>query len=71
MERETPSDFMKSVASTIRDAVKLKARMLERNLTSAKVICPECAGMLHGRLVGRKNHMRFWCDGACKHQMME
>lgn len=64
-------DFMMNIRSTIRDAIKLKARMMERDLTSAKVKCPECGGMLHGRLVGRKNHMRFWCDGTCKRQMME
>jgi hypothetical protein len=63
--------FTRTIESTLRDAFKMKARMLERGLTRAKVKCPECDGMLHGRLAGRKNHMRFWCDGDCQREMME
>ncbi|MCZ4501012.1 MAG: hypothetical protein JWQ74_3567 [Marmoricola sp.] len=63
--------FTTHLRTTIRDATKLKARMQERNVKAARVKCPECNGMLHGRLVGRRNHMRFWCDGVCKRQMME
>ena len=65
------SDFLLTVRSTIRDATKLKKVMLDRNLRAAKAKCPECGGMLQGRLAGRKNHMRFWCEGTCKRSMME
>jgi hypothetical protein len=52
-------------------AMKLKKVMLGRSLTVAKAKCPLCeTGHLHGRLAGRKNHMRMWCDG-CPAQMME
>lgn len=64
-------DFMSTMRSTIEDASKMKSRMLERGVTAAKVKCPRCEGTIHGRLVGRRNHMRFWCDGDCQRQMME
>jgi len=64
-------DFARRIGTIIRDMVKLKKVMLARNLTSAKTVCPECGGMLQGRLVGRKNHMRMWCEGTCNRQMME
>lgn len=68
----TPDDdFMASVRTTIRDAGKLKAIMLRRGLRQARAKCPECGGELHGALAGKRNHMRFWCDGTCKRQMME
>ncbi|CAN7396733.1 hypothetical protein [Neorhizobium sp. LjRoot104] len=60
-----------SILSTITDGMKMKARMIEKGVTSARVKCPKCDGMLHARLAGRKNHLRFWCDGPCKRQMME
>jgi len=64
-------DFMKKVASTMRDAIKLKSVMLKKKLREARAKCPECEGELQGRLVGPKNHMRFWCTGTCNRQMME
>jgi hypothetical protein len=67
----TATLFSRVIQTTLRDAFKLKARMLERNLISARVRCPECKGMLHGRLAGPKKHIRFWCDGPCGRQMME
>jgi uncharacterized protein with PIN domain len=68
---ENCAAFMKTVASTMRDAIKLKSVMLKKNLTEARAKCPECEGELHGGLAGPKKHMRFWCDGPCKRQMME
>lgn len=65
------SSFVNTVRTTLRDATKLKAVMLKRGLTAAQAKCPECGGMLQGRLVGPKNHLRFWCQGICKRQMME
>lgn len=62
---------MEVVKSIITDAMKLKRQMLKRKIVAAKVKCPRCEGMLHGRLAGRKNHMRFWCDGPCDRRMME
>lgn len=68
----TPDDdFMASVRTTIRDAAKLKAVMLKNELRQARAKCPECGGEIHGSLAGSRNHMRFWCDGPCKRQMME
>lgn len=64
-------DFARMVGTIIRDMVKLKKVMIDRGLTAAKAPCPECGGMLQGRLVGRKNHMRMWCEGTCNRQMME
>lgn len=66
-----PKIFMESVATTVRDASKLKRVMLRRGLRSAQAECPECDGMLQGRLAGKNNHMRFWCDGTCGREMME
>jgi len=64
-------DFMAHAGKVLDAAVRLKAVMLKRGLTAAKAKCPLCeTGHLHGRLVGRKNHMRMWCD-ECTAQMME
>ena len=62
---------MAKVASTLRDGTKLKAAMQKRGLRQARARCPECVGTLHGALVGRKDHLRFACDGPCNRQMME
>ena len=65
------ADFMEFAGKVFEVAGKLKSQMLKRGLTSAKAKCPMCSeGYLHGRLVGRKNHMRMWCD-ICKAQLME
>ncbi len=60
-----------SILSTITDGMKMKAQMIKKGVTSARVKCPKCDGHLHARLSGRKNHIRLWCDGPCKRQMME
>ncbi|KEA07171.1 hypothetical protein [Rhizobium rhizogenes] len=60
-----------SILSTITDGMKMKDQMVKKGVTSARVKCPKCDGMLHARLAGRKNHIRLWCDGPCKRQMME
>lgn len=42
----TPDDdFMASVRTTIRDAAKLKAVMLKKELRQARAKCPECGGV--------------------------
>lgn len=66
-----PRSFLDTLKTTLRDADKLKQVMLKRGLVKAKAVCPECGGMLQGRLSGRKNHMRFWCQGTCGRRMME
>lgn len=71
MSETADSDFMQTVRTTIRDAVKLKTVMLKKGLRRAKAKCPECDGFVNGALAGPRNHMRFWCDGTCKRQMME
>lgn len=65
------TEFQDIIATTLRDAVKMKTKMLQAKLTKARAKCPECEGELHGRLVGPKNHMRFWCSGSCNRQLME
>lgn len=65
-------DFMKHIGKTLDAAMKLKKVMISQKLTSAKAPCPKCGtGMLHGRLAGRKNHLRMWCDTPNCMQMME
>jgi len=59
--------FMKSLNA----ALKLKQLMLEKGVTSGRKKCTQCDGMTHGRLIGPKKHMRFWCDGPCKAELME
>jgi ssDNA-binding Zn-finger/Zn-ribbon topoisomerase 1 len=60
-----------SIMSTITDGMKMKRQMLKKGIRSARVRCPKCDGYLHARIAGRNNHLRFWCDGPCKRQMME
>ncbi len=60
-----------SIMSTITDGMKMKTQMLKKGVNAARVKCPRCDGVLHARLAGRKNHIRFWCDGPCKRSMME
>lgn len=67
----TTDDFRRRIKSSIRDAVKLKKAMIKKNLRRAKAKCPECEGHIQGALVGRRDHMRFWCDGTCNRQLME
>lgn len=63
--------FLNAVATTLRDGIKLKQKMLAKGISSAWTVCPECGGKLQGRLVGRRKHMRLWCEGECKRSMME
>lgn len=66
-------DFMKAVEQTMAAGMKLKKVMLDKGLTAARAKCPRCGNeTMQGRLVGRKNHLRLWCDTAgCDVQMME
>ncbi len=57
--------------TTFRDGAKLKKVMLTRGLSRARAKCPECGGMLHGVLAGRRNHLHMVCDGPCRRKMME
>lgn len=63
-----PADFF---ATTVRDAFKLKKVMLKRGLRRARAKCPECEGMLHAVLAGKRNHIHFNCDGPCNRSLME
>ncbi len=58
----------------LQTALKLKSKMLKRQLTTARAKCPRCKKeTLQGRLAGRKNHLRCWCDNPdCTfYRMME
>lgn len=70
-ETRPVSDFISTMRTTLRDATKLKSVMQKRGLRRAQAKCPECGGMLQGALVGKRDHMRFWCTGTCKRQLME
>ena len=64
-------DFLAWAEKVLVAGLKLKKVMRKKGVTSAKAKCPLCAeGFLHGRIVGRKQHMHMWCDG-CTAQMME
>ena len=65
--------FMKQTGKILETGMKLKKVMLDKQITTARAKCPHCAhGFLHGRLAGRKNHLRMWCDGeGCDIWMME
>ena len=67
----TEDTFARTVETTLRDMLKLKTVMLKKDLTAAKARCPECGGWLQGRLVGRRQHMRLWCEGSCKRSALE
>lgn len=59
-------------ATSFVTAMKLKKVMLKRGLTAARAVCPSCGAMLQGRLVGPRNHLRMWCEGAgCTTTAME
>jgi hypothetical protein len=62
---------MKLAAKIVEAGMKLKKVMQKRSITAARAKCPFCeSGFLHGRLAGRKSHLRMWCDG-CDVGMME
>jgi hypothetical protein len=45
--------------STLTDGMKMKAQMIKKGISAARVQCPQCDGFLHARLAGRKQHLRF------------
>lgn len=72
-KRQSP-EFMRHIALVVETSEKLKRSMLKRNLTRARATCPRCnvEGALQGALVGKKNHMRMWCETPqCSMEMME
>jgi hypothetical protein len=59
------------VAKILDAGFKLKSQMKKRGLTAARAKCPFCKdGFLHGRLVGRKDHLHMACD-SCDVRSME
>jgi hypothetical protein len=64
-------NFLKSVADTFTNGIKMKQVMLKKGLQRARAKCPKCEGELQGALVVSKKHLRFWCTGTCGQQMME
>ena len=55
----------------LREAVKLKKVMKKKGIRRARAVCPECGGILHGVLAGKRDHLHVHCDGPCKRAMME
>lgn len=56
----------------LKRGLQLKAWMLTNKRTFCKTTCTVdgCEGMLHVKLVGPKNHGRYYCD-TCKQSAME
>lgn len=72
--KRMPPGFLKHVGEVLDTSMKLKRSMTNRNLTRARSTCPRCGvtGALQGALVGKKNHMRMWCETpGCSMEMME
>lgn len=68
------ADWSKRATEDLTTGLKLKKLMLDKQLTSARAKCPRCGhDTLQGRLAGRKNHLRCWCDfpGCTFSGMME
>ncbi len=65
-------DFMKHMGQVLDAGMKLKKVMIKRGITAARAPCPICGtGFLHGRLVGRKQHLHMQCDTRDCAFMME
>lgn len=64
-------DFQSKFGRSIEVGLKFKTRMLNLGKVEARAKCPVCHGMLHGQIVGRRQHFRMRCDGPCKMVMME
>lgn len=71
MTPEELESFKELVGRTFDLGIRMKLRMLDKGLVRAQAKCPDCDGMLQGRLTGPRKHMRFWCSGTCGKQMME
>jgi hypothetical protein len=67
------ADFMEHAGKILDVAMRLKKAMVDRKLVVAKAICPFCnvSGALHGRLDGKKSHLRMWCSNCPGVRMME
>ncbi|MFA6966093.1 hypothetical protein [Bosea sp. (in: a-proteobacteria)] len=65
--------FMASFGATLTAGLKLKRVMQKRGLRRARAKCPRCGfETLQGALVGRRDHLRMWCDTPdCPMEMME
>ena len=60
--------------TTVKRAMELKQRMLERQLTQAKATCPHCRkkDSLRLAVAGPKKHLRMHCTTpGCNTMMME
>lgn len=74
---EKPSDaqlesFRQIVGKVLPIAMKLKKKMLAKNIGHAKTECPECGSWLHGRIAGKRQHLHMACENpACFMRMME
>jgi hypothetical protein len=65
-------EFRQIVDKVLPVAMKLKKKMLDKSITWAKTPCPECGGWLHGRIVGRRQHLHMACENAdCFMRIME
>lgn len=73
MSGSSEGDFFAQIRPFFEAALKLKQVMLRRGLTAARCKCPMCKNeTMQGRLAGRKNHIRAWCETpGCNYQMME
>jgi hypothetical protein len=61
----------KEMEACVFAGMKMKERMLKKGLSVDSGKCSKCDGRVHGKLVGKKQVIHFWCDGPCKREMME
>lgn len=55
----------------LHSVMKLKKRMIERDLRVAWTKCPRCGGRLNASMSGRKNHIHAACETKGCLVMME
>lgn len=58
---------------TLQTMIKFKKALQKKGLRKGRAKCPTpgCDGMLHGVLLGKKDHLHFHCDGPCNMRGME
>jgi hypothetical protein len=70
---QTPN-YIRHVAMVIETSDKLKRMMVTGGVKRAHMDCPRCGvkRALQGALVGKRDHLRMWCDTpGCSMEVME
>jgi len=65
------SDWFKSFKPFLERVMKLKVKMLEKNLSQAKATCvPPCSGFIHATIAPSNNHIWAGCK-KCGRSLIE